>query len=383
MIQRICDNVSWDLKIPLEMLPEGGAPFEHHFQSVVADNLIELAGRACYDSCKQEKTRATTDYHKHINETSHGSVQEHSVFTVEIQCRHADDANAVMWCCLNRPGVFVAQGPKHDSWNLRITANVRSIKEWPLMCNDIVQHHNQIQLGNCIQQLVKTKSPLALSACVDDSQMFIGKIVEPLLPHERWYNFYISDVSRGLTHELVRHKFCTAFSQRSTRYVDESESEWIWHPLLRKYEKELDKYLIQCRSVHLDLPDDIKQTNWDTISDIEWSCKQGYDLIVKFLEEKLISEGIDKFTARKQGRGAARGILGNALSTELVFSTSLPQAVRIIQQRASTHADAEIRILGNELHEILKEDIAKYMGLTAQISDCPDGIGKNISLVAN
>lgn len=41
-----------------------------------------------------------------------------------------------------------------------------------------------------------------------------------------------SDVSRGLTHELVRHRLC-AFSQESTRYVDEKETGCVLAPSMQ------------------------------------------------------------------------------------------------------------------------------------------------------
>lgn len=44
------------------------------------------------------------------------------------------------------------------------------------------------------------------------------------------FSFFITNVSRGLTNELVRHRAGVAISQRSTRYVDESESDWCLHP---------------------------------------------------------------------------------------------------------------------------------------------------------
>ena len=41
------------------------------------------------------------------------------------------------------------------------------------------------------------------------------------------WNFLFTGVSRSLTHELVRHRAGTAFSQLSQRYVDESVAEYV------------------------------------------------------------------------------------------------------------------------------------------------------------
>src|SRR5436190_3166468 len=47
-----------------------------------------------------------------------------------------------------------------------------------------------------------------------------------VLEHAAW-NFIFTGVSRSLTHELVRHRAGTGFSQLSQRYVDESVAEYV------------------------------------------------------------------------------------------------------------------------------------------------------------
>src|SRR4051812_33971061 len=47
-----------------------------------------------------------------------------------------------------------------------------------------------------------------------------------VLEHAVW-NFIVTGVSRSLTHELVRHRAGTGFSQLSQRYVDESIAEYV------------------------------------------------------------------------------------------------------------------------------------------------------------
>ena len=100
------------------------------------------------------------------------------------------------------------------------------------------------------------------------------------------FSFFLSNISRGCTHELVRHRVGVAISQRSTRYVDESVSAWVWHPLLAK----------------LDDPALLRE-----IDDAEGACRGVYDKVVERLQGILQQEGCDKLTARKQARGAARG----------------------------------------------------------------------------
>lgn len=171
-------------------------------------------------------------------------------------------------------------------------------------------------------------------------------------------SFYIEGVSRGLTHELVRHRAGTAISQRSTRYVDESESEWAWHPLIEQAWDDPDLEV--------------------EITALEAGAKQVYDDLVTRLQGNLEAAGADKLTARKQARGAARGALGNALATSLVWTANLRALRNVLEQRASEFADAEIRLLANALYEAALEVCPEYFSDYRRV-ECPDGIGYGLT----
>ncbi len=180
-------------------------------------------------------------------------------------------------------------------------------------------------------------------------------------------SFFLSNISRGLTHELVRHRVGVAISQRSTRYVDENESDWALHPLLTAFfDQEQVRRAPNGEQVELTLQ---QQTNH-----VVTTAKRGYKLVVQALEAWLVGRGISKLTARKQARGAARGLLGNALLTEMVWTCNLRAMKQIIKQRANQHADAEIRVMVNRLYEEALPYWPTYLGCY-QKRDCPDGIG--------
>jgi thymidylate synthase (FAD) len=177
-------------------------------------------------------------------------------------------------------------------------------------------------------------------------------------------SFFIGGVSRGLTHELVRHRVGVAISQRSTRYVDENESPWAWHPLISEFLK-----------AH---PEEIGGFGEGRIPRstfvVQETAQNAYRQVVEQLQVWLISKGADKFTARKQARGAARGLLGNALTTELVWTANCRALKTVLDQRAKGAADAEIRLLANRLYEEALPYWPSYLGCY-QKRDCPDGIG--------
>jgi len=165
--------------------------------------------------------------------------------------------------------------------------------------------------------------------------------------------FYLDNLSRGCTHELVRHRAGCAISQRSTRYVDESVSPYILHPLIEKYN------------------DNVVE---DALQDAIRASRYAYNMVVATIESKLITAGVDKFAARKQARGAARGMLGNALCTSMVWTANIRALRGCIEQRANPAAEAEIRVLFNRIYEEALAIVPEYFDDYEKV-ECPDGIG--------
>lgn len=128
--------------------------------------------------------------------------------------------------------------------------------------------------------------------------------------------FWISGVSRSLTHELVRHRHLS-FSQVSQRYVNESEGETVTHPAL-----------------------DSAFTK-DIVEDAVNEARSQYASLVDY----LVSLGVD----RKTARGAARGVLPNATATELIVTGNHRTWREVLSKRLAPGADAEIQALAAAL----------------------------------
>lgn len=332
-----------------------------------AEQLSELAGRICYDSLGRGRPSFTTGetqgYHDHIKQVGHGSVQEHANFTIEINTPYdSSEAGAIALACCNRPGVVML--PRNDFSAVRITASLRAVDQWgkwshsfcsffqPSMCELLMVALSDI--GHKLAPHIISPAPVRAST------MLVAKLVPPENDHERWVSMYMTG-SRGLSHELVRHGDFTAISQRSTRYVDESESDWVEHPLITRY-------LDDVHGEYTVIP--------HSEAKVLDAAKTAYRLTAHELEAYLIDRGIDKQTSRKQARGAARGYLGNALQTELIFSASVSQWKWMLNQRASQFADAEIRELFCGALGQLK--LSRYAEQFADwsLKPSPDGIGQ-------
>lgn len=147
--------------------------------------------------------------------------------------------------------------------------------------------------------------------------------------HGVW-NFLFTDVSRSLTHELIRHRAGMGYSQLSQRFVDSKDVSFV-------------------------VPDLIEQ---DPLLYEEWlqcviRARDFYAKCSKRLQQKLKDKGLKGTDARKQANQAARSVLPNATETK-IFVTANARAIRhFLEQRGSAGADREIRQLANVLLETM------------------------------
>ncbi len=180
--------------------------------------------------------------------------------------------------------------------------------------------------------------------------------------HAMW-SFLITGVSRGLTHELVRHRVGVAYAQRSTRYVDESESPWIVPPLFRVLPGDDEEVAA------------LKARGRAELAAVRSAAAVGYERLME-LGTTILKRTAPEMTAterRKTVRGAARSTLGQALETSMVFSANLRALAHIGLMRCVRYAEAEIRIVAAQLVEIMREEAPLYFG-AAEFGPCPDGL---------
>jgi thymidylate synthase (FAD) len=165
------------------------------------------------------------------------------------------------------------------------------------------------------------------------------------------FNFVIWNISRSLTHELVRHRIAS-YSQLSQRYVDSSNVKFIVPPAIQELEK-ID-------------PDAYRM--W--IEHCERS-RQLYEELTAKLSD-MYGDVESKLERRKKARQAARSVLPNATETK-IFVTMNSRALRhLIELRANPAADVEIRKLAVKVCRIL-QDKAPLFAYGLDIVKLPDG----------
>lgn len=358
VIARLVWDGGDEVRIPEEL----GAPRDDQMRGTQGERLSELAGRNCYDSLG--KGRASGEYHVHIHQVGHFSVYEHPQMTVFVGNEKLDGRTLQAQTLVNRPGLYV----RFRKEGARLTFNPRVLLNWDQWSDpedpdapwlkDLLLYYAEQDWP----QITPCKAPRTAENCA--SIRISSRHVPPENDHEKWVSLFLAG-SRGFSHEQVRHGDWTAISQRSTRFVDEDGSPWVDHPLVQEY---LKAHIVP--EVAQEMPRIL-----GAIETVKEKARKAYALVADDLQQWLISRGVDKFTARKQARGAARGYLGNALYTEIVFSASVAQWKWMLRMRCSKDADAEIRAVFVEVLRELKasrygEDFKGF-----ELLSSPDGLG--------
>lgn len=137
-------------------------------------------------------------------------------------------------------------------------------------------------------------------------------------------NFIATNVSRILTHELVRHRAGWAYSQTSGRYVRCSDKiEFVFDPILNPVKEVIEGFLDKVRTTY------------------------------RFMEETLINAEMS-MDEKKKITSAMRRIMPNGQSNEIGFSVNLRALRHFVMVRTSRHAEWEIRNVAEQVYDLVK-----------------------------
>lgn len=143
------------------------------------------------------------------------------------------------------------------------------------------------------------------------------------------FNFLIDDVSRNMTHELVRHRVGVAYSQLSTRYVDQFSDEYFGD---------------SGHSIGVYIPPELAEEEVTTWLGV-W--QQTILPVYKGTFQRLCDRGYEK----KAARSIARHILPGSACTALVFTVNVRELNHIFTLRGNKFADPEIRRMVHKLYD--------------------------------
>ena len=155
--------------------------------------------------------------------------------------------------------------------------------------------------------------------------------------------FFLTNVSRVVTHELVRHRAGTAFSQTSGRYVRSDAIDMYLPDELAVYPEAVAVFQRANEQMEANLAELVKVTGIDTMKD---------------------------FGLKKRLTSAFRRILGNGQANHLVMTGNHRAWRHIIEMRTSVHAEEEIRVIIGDVAQQLK---AKFPTIYGDMSENSDG----------
>jgi thymidylate synthase (FAD) len=137
-------------------------------------------------------------------------------------------------------------------------------------------------------------------------------------------NFVVRNCSRVFTHELVRHRVGTAFSQTSGRYVRGDSVDVVFDPILEPVRKDIEELQAAIEGKYA-----------------EMVYAMGLDNMQDFARKKKITS-------------ALRRLLPNGQSNEIGFSVNLRSLRHTVQMRTGRHAEWEIREVFGQIYRLVK-----------------------------
>lgn len=170
-------------------------------------------------------------------------------------------------------------------------------------------------------------------------------------------NFITTNCSRVFTHELVRHRVGTAFSQTNGRYCTVEDAELVLPPVL----------------FDLNESDDGDGAIADGMNDLLEEIKEK---VAQWRRVNKVDEM--KMADKKKITSALRRIMPNGAVNEIGWSANIRSLRHMIEMRTSRHAEWEIRHVFNEVARLVK-DVCPLMLYGAEVEEV-DGLKEYTNL---
>ena len=204
----------------------------------------------------------------------------------------------------------------------------------------------------------KSIDEIMLKLSESDSKEFIDKLMG--LGHESpiehvTFTFGIEGISRSNSHQLVRHRIAS-YSQKSKRYVSETNFGYVIPPSIEKNPTIKDRYEKLMTYI---------QNEYNSIRN---------DLVNYHID----NDGMDRRTAEKKANEDARYVLPNACETSLIVTMNVRSLFNFFKLRCCNRAQWEIRAMADEMYRLcytVAPNIFRYAGPGCIQNNlkCPEG----------
>ena len=189
--------------------------------------------------------------------------------------------------------------------------------------------------GNCYRSWEPGLNPNVSKVRTDQKEYFRNILRSghgSVLEHAN-YTFLISDVSRVTTHELVRHRAGSAFSQESLRFV-------------------------RLKDIPFRIPDSLEPMRPQIISILETL----EDFQITAAENFGLDEEGKSFHEKKEITSALRRLAPEGLSTMIVWTANVRTLRHTIQARTDPGAEEEIRFVFDKIGRIMLQEAPLLFG---------------------
>jgi thymidylate synthase (FAD) len=168
------------------------------------------------------------------------------------------------------------------------------------------------------------------------------------------FSFLLYGISRSVTHELVRHRAGTGFSQISQRYVSGSVLRFVERP---EYQEDQELHEI------FEERADRAAAEYEAMAEQLLERQEG--------GASMLTADY-KTDARKKVQQTARSLLPNETEAPMVFTGNVRALRHIIEMRADAHAESEIRNLALRIFLCLRTVDPILFG-DYELAELPDG----------
>ncbi len=177
-----------------------------------------------------------------------------------------------------------------------------------------------------------------------DQQQYFANVLQSahgsVLEHAN-YSFAFHSVSRVFTHELVRHRAGSAFSQESLRYVRLTDIGFRVAPALEPLRDQVISLVERLEEFQVNAAEQLR----------------------------LDEEGVP-FHVKKEITSALRRLAPIGLSTDILWTANVRTLRHVIEMRTAPGAEEELRLVFNDVAELMK---AEAPGLFQDFSRHEDG----------
>jgi thymidylate synthase (FAD) len=163
-------------------------------------------------------------------------------------------------------------------------------------------------------------------------------------------NFVTTNCSRVFTHELVRHRAGTAFSQTSGRYVSIDSLDLVLPPELTR-----DTPCEWCRGEGTEEGCDTRCRACDglcTLDKVYERARSDIEIVLQNLRMATVPEHAD-FATKKRLTSAIRRLAPNGQANEIGWSANVRALRHIMEMRTSPVAEWEMRQVFNDVYDIV------------------------------